>query len=570
MKLTKTEKKYIKEHYRQETVLEMATHLSINPEQITSHLKKLGKNSETTSMTMYENLTSFNNIMLFIKSNMTWLLLAIFLTVFVYFNSLGGDFISDDIPAFVENPLIRNFNSFFSDPGAVNVQKLFYVITFNLFGMSSIPIHMMSLFLHVLMVILVLIFISMLFGERVGVMSALLFAVHPVNTEAVSWMSGVFYIMTAIVSLITMIAYMIYLRTNVRVYYWVSIFIFLGYFLLNRHPWTLTITPLIFLLDLYVFRLRDLKPRLIRLAPFVFVGIFIVFIMASTIGDRISFMESTVNNVSNTRPAFTTSIAYTISESIKLYVLPFNLTFYHEGDTVNSLAFIISATLLGLIIISIFKLPKMAFLIGVYLISISLCLSPIRVAWYLAERYMYFGTVAYCALLSLVFIYFDNKFSYKRLSVFLTAFVLILFSVKTISRNFDWRNQDNLWIATVRVSPNSPKAHLNLADVYFRRGEYKKALDENKLAEALEPNYAAAIHNAGIAYLALNELDLAEANFLKTIQIDPSIASSYFRLGLIENQRGNRTKAIEYFNLSLKVDPSYVPASNALKSLGSQ
>jgi len=570
MKLTKSEKKYIKEHYKNQTVLEMAEYLGAEPEVVTYHLKKLGKSIGTIENALDENLQSFSDILVFIKSNLTWVLLAIFLTFFVYFNSLGGDFISDDIPAFKENPLIRNFGALFSDPGAVNIQKIFYVVSYNLFGMSPIPIHLMSVVLHVLVVVCVMIFVSMLFNKRVGVISALLFAVHPVNTEAVSWMSGAFYIMTALATLAILITYLIYLKTTARKYYLAAIFIYMGYFLMNRHPWTIVISPIIFALDLYVLRFTNLKKRVLGWMPYALMVVFIVFTMSRTIGDRLNFMQTAVISPSESSPAFITSVTYTISESAKLYMWPFSLTFYHEGDSVNYLSFIITAILLGLFIITLFKSPRAAFLIGVYIISISLCLSPIRVAWYLAERYMYLGTFAFCTLLGLFLCYLDLKTPYKRISIFLTVFILVIYSVKTISRNIEWQNQDNLWIATAKVSPYSSKAHLNLADVYFRRGDYQKSIDENKLAEALSPNYAAAIHNLGIDYLALNQLDLAEASFIRTIQIDPSIASSYFRLGYIETQRGNTARAIEYFKKTLEVDPTYTPASNALKMLGSQ
>ncbi len=67
-------------------------------------------------------------------------------------------------------------------------------------------------------------------------------------------------------------------------------------------------------------------------------------------------------------------------------------------------------------------------------------------------------------------------------------------------RNFDWKNQDTLWLATAKTSPSSHQNHNNLGDLYARRGEYEKAVEEFKKAIELKPDYGDAYHNLANVY----------------------------------------------------------------------
>lgn len=74
------------------------------------------------------------------------------------------------------------------------------------------------------------------------------------------------------------------------------------------------------------------------------------------------------------------------------------------------------------------------------------------------------------------------------------------------------------------------KVHVELGAAYFQSGRYGVALDEARLAQAIDPNYAPAYHLFGQVYMYLDDADAARRNFEQAIRIapgDPEINNSY-------------------------------------------
>src|SRR5712692_5173350 len=140
------------------------------------------------------------------------ILLICLLSVLAYANSLGGEFVFDDTEQIVENQDIRSWDNltkaftthvweFRDQPGRLNVppplpyyRPLFTVmltVEFHLFGLWPQGWHLVSLLLHILCAIGVFYVILLTSGRSlIALLAALLFAVHPVHAESVSWISG--------------------------------------------------------------------------------------------------------------------------------------------------------------------------------------------------------------------------------------------------------------------------------------------------------------------------------------------------------------------------------------------
>src|SRR3989338_861953 len=128
--------------------------------------------------------------------------ILIALCFLVYANSLNNAFVSDDIPAILKNPAISHPLRFWLDP--FNLLNSFsYLIA----GYSPFLYHLTSIILHSLNTILVFFFLSLFFKAESSFLGACLFAVHPIHTEAVTWVSGRPYIIT---SLFILVVYLLY------------------------------------------------------------------------------------------------------------------------------------------------------------------------------------------------------------------------------------------------------------------------------------------------------------------------------------------------------------------------
>jgi type IV pilus assembly protein PilF len=108
---------------------------------------------------------------------------------------------------------------------------------------------------------------------------------------------------------------------------------------------------------------------------------------------------------------------------------------------------------------------------------------------------------------------------------------------------------------------------LELASLYFSRGQFNTALDEIKLAIQADPNYGAAFNLSGLIYASLGNPAQAEASFRRALQINPRDADSMQNYGwfLCQNQRYKEAEAM--FEQAL-VQPNYRGAAMTLRAMG--
>ncbi len=129
-----------------------------------------------------------------------------------YANSLGGDFVFDDTDQIVENQNIRSWDNLakaftthvwafrerspaLNDPPPLPYYRPFFTVMltveYHLFGLWPQGWHLISLLLHLLCAAGVFYVILQMSGRNhVALFTALIFAVHPVHAESVSWISG--------------------------------------------------------------------------------------------------------------------------------------------------------------------------------------------------------------------------------------------------------------------------------------------------------------------------------------------------------------------------------------------
>ena len=86
------------------------------------------------------------------------------------------------------------------------------------------------------------------------------------------------------------------------------------------------------------------------------------------------------------------------------------------------------------------------------------------------------------------------------------------------------------------------------------------AIADFTLVIRLEPNYAGAYNNRGLAHRDGGNLDLAIADFNQAIRLDPNYASAYSNRGIAHFDRGNLDLALADHDHAIRLDPNYVPA----------
>ena len=302
-----------------------------------------------------------------------------------------------------------------------------------------------------------------------------------------------------------------------------------------------------------------------------------------------------------TNPFYQIPIA--ISSYIQLILWPDKLTLYHSEMTFSYAEYFLRlgaflAFLIG-VIYGFLKNKHVFFWLCLFIISLIPTLTPFGISWIVAERYVYLGSVGILYIIGylLTKLIKNNKTAGSLLFVAVTISLL----TRTFIRNFDWKNEDNLWIATGKTSPSDPKTHNNLGDVYRRQGNLEKSAEEFKIALKLKPNYADVYHNLANTYTRMGKIsdaiatyqtaikynpklwqsyenlaiiyfnqkhyDLAQKSIGKAIEINPGNANLHVDLGAIYWQIGNKGLAKQSFTEALKLDPQNALAKNGMPQM---
>lgn len=91
---------------------------------------------------------------------------------------------------------------------------------------------------------------------------------------------------------------------------------------------------------------------------------------------------------------------------------------------------------------------------------------------------------------------------------------------------------------------------------------YQAAIESFNKAIELDPNYALAFNDRGVANYHLNNLQTAQEDYSKAIELDPNYAYAYHNRGIVSVDLNQNNEALADFNRSIELDPSYVSAYN--------
>ena len=183
----------------------------------------------------------------------------------------------------------------------------------------------------------------------------------------------------------------------------------------------------------------------------------------------------------------------------------------------------------------------------------------------LAEHYLYLPSYGFCLIVAILFTRLREDKKYSLFALSLLIVIIVLFSLRIVDRNRDWRNGLSLWSKTVSTAPRCARAQNNLGVEFFARGRYQEAQIHFEEALALKPAYAEAHNNLGLIYENRALYDLAlnlygRAAFLKRRYFD-----ALFNIAHILEQQGQDDHAILLYNFILQKKPTQV---NVLNSLG--
>ena len=437
---------------------------------------------------------------------MKYISIIILLCCLVYAGSLTGGFISDDVATIKDNPDIGIFPQ--------DLSSIMNWASYKLSGLNTITYHIFSLLVHIIASVLAFFFLCHFFGRKASFIAALIFACHPVHTEAVSWISGRPYAIGAALIFGSFLLYLRATKDKLKVIpYLLSLLL-----CLNNAGWYLYFYPLMLIAYDTIFK----RKKWLFWLPYIgVIGVRVITNLAP-ISQRIGVLKNPlVTGDGTNNPIF--KFAYSFFEHLVLLLYPINLTLYHEPNRITPWLITVEVCVL---FIALFFLPRffrkskrLFFALILFILFLMPTYSPLLISWTVAERYLYLPSIALCMVFA--------SLLERHKAMLLVAMVLIgAYSMRTVSRNEDWHNRERLWRATVKASPQSHKAHNNMGDVYSKKGNVLMSLWSFKKAVTLRPAFAEAWHNLGFTYWRLGKAKEAIAGFKKALELNPNQVQS--------------------------------------------
>ncbi len=519
--------------------------------------------------------------------------IAIFaVTSAIYFNALFNGFVYDDIPQVLENRWITDVkyipdmfsgsvHSFQQDTGLNYyrpIMHVLYLLTNYLFGLAPWGFHLVNILFHAGVSILVYLICLRLVEQpstaspsppaffrpesRIGFLStpfvaALLFATHPIHTEAVTWVAGIPDLSFSFFCLLSFVLY-IGLNGRLEMPYMLSLVSFAVALFCKE---TAVTFPIVLVAYDYAFNREKERPtfRWSRYLPYLAViGLYLI-IRTLALG---GFAPARPGAAS---PVGIINVFLLFMIDLEKLLLPVHLNFIHtlqplqsllDPESILSLG-VFAAFVLAAIVSS--KKQRMIFF-GLVLIVVPLLpvfYIPGRGVGAFAERYLYFPSLGFTIILAQLF---EEIRIRRRRAIFAllgVLFVVCLYSAGTVMRNAIWKNDITLFRDVVSKSPSSPHPHFYLGMSYLKAGDYDNAIVQ--LQTALSLGYrtgdVAVYHALGVAFFNKGMMDKAVGYFTTAERIDPSFAETHFYLGMAYGNMRLLEIAVEQFQLYLRLRP---------------
>lgn len=511
--------------------------------------------------------------------NIFIIIAIITLTFLSYINTLNNSFVYDDNTYVVENRQIRSIanipNAFVSSyPPDSKEQGLYrpmvtisYIFDYAIWGLNPKGFHLTNLILHILTSIIVYLLAFEIIKSRwPSAAAGIVFALHPVHTEAVTWVVGRAEVMAG---LFYFLAFLFYIKAGNlssfknRQFIFSNIFYFLA--LLSKEI-AITLPILLFVYD-YFFVQRQRSTEIIELLKRRYLYFIILTFMYIIIRFAVLGSLSPQKNLSFTSDVglyerFLTIIVV-IGYYIRLLFLPFNLTVDYVFPKIASLNLPVliygGMLIFSLIIISFsYKMSKrLSFAILFFYITLLPVSNIMPIGELIAERFLYIPLISFALLIGISADYFYIRFSSRLLRIIITTLLIFLaafYSLATISRNYEWKDAFTLWKATIYIMPASSVAHNNLGVEYVKKEEYVDAINEYKKAIELSPKYFHAITNLGDAYLKIGLIDEAIDFYNKAIDAEPDYSTAYNNLGFAYFEKGLYKEALAEYKKAIELN----------------
>ena len=204
------------------------------------------------------------------------------------------------------------------------------------------------------------------------------------------------------------------------------------------------------------------------------------------------------------------------------------------------------------------RVPALAFLGLAFFIHLSPHSSFMPISEMVNEHRPYLPTTG-LFLLGALGIFLLTRKLVKRPHLAFGAVILTLtvpLAALTHERNKVWKDEATFWEDTVRKDPEAPRAQMNYGLVLMSRGHYPEAEARFREAVRLAPFYEAARINLGIVLAAQGAVEEARQQYDEAVRLAPNNSAPYYWRGLFLSKQGDTAGAITDLQKAVALAPT--------------
>lgn len=502
---------------------------------------------------MHEKEQEFSLKSLFVPLTTFKALHIIVIVGFIVFgNMLFNGFVWDDVASILNNNnyhSITNIGFFLMDHTITYYRPIPAIVLtgiYSVFGPVAFWYHLFQLTFNIVNTILIFFIFSKFFSKLSSLILSLIFLVHPINVEAVSYISSLQIILSMFFALISLL---LSLNQKIRPFYkYIALVVFILFSILSKETGIILILLPLFMYINFGQRFTSKNYVLILISLFT-AAIFYFF------------LRFVITNAPLSDYGYSPTPIANIGLFERLINLPKILVFYLQTTIYPKDLAIAQNWLVGKITMQDFIIPlildlafftciglgliyytkKQGKLFNLYFFFLSWFLLGWMIHWNIipldmtvAERWFYFALVGLLGMIGTILSEIKVKNQKVKLIVIgISIIIICLLSFRTIVRNRNWSDPMTLYEHDIKISTESFDLENNYAHELLLTHKYDEALPHILKSIKLAPKYWVNWNNLGSYYRSKAEIDKSISAFKVAINNKKNYYFAYFNLARV-------------------------------------
>lgn len=519
-------------------------------------------------------------------SSKNWLYLPLIVAIFsaallVYLPSFNGPFLFDDPPSTIYNPYLQVpdlqasslFRAAFQDYKQNRpLSNLSFAFNFYFNQNRPFGYHLVNFCFHFLGGFSLFFLLQRILFRKTrdrkysfifSALASLLWTVHPVNTQAVSYIVQRHTCMAGGFCLACFLCYDLARSRKRTVLYVLSALCGLAAMLCKESVYILP--GLILLYELWFF--QELKPGWLKKIWKWFPALAIFYAGLALLIFRPSMRESLGEDIA--RMSFTPWEHFLSQGRAFLWypglvIFPSNsfLTVLHQFPVSKTIitpwstlpAWVLVLGVLAAVLVYARRFPLLSFGVLWYFSNLAIETMPLPIDTVFEHR-LYLADIPLIGLVPTLVLMLKRRSHMLVIALCLTLF----FGVAGFKRNQVWADQERFWADNVSKAPGLGSSWGNYCSVLVSARKEQKALPVCKRAVALDPLFPGNHNNLGLALVRLGHFDEAGPEYEQALKLKPDYPEAYYNRGLLKALRHDFAGAGEDWRKALELKPRNVP-----------